>query len=98
MQEFYNANELAELNLKCLPRSNRRIFEKAKREKWKSQKRQRRGGGFEYALTSLPVEVQDEIRQRFAVSVVASKPKKSPVKLKNEDVSRLFINGLTAVY
>lgn len=74
LQEFYNANELAELNLKCLPSSSRRIFEKAKRENWKSQKRQGRGGGLEYELISMPEAVQTEIRDRFAVAVVNKKP------------------------
>lgn len=80
LQEFYNANELAELNLKCLPSSSRRIFEKAKRENWKSQKRQGRGGGLEYELISMPEAVQTEIRSRFAVAVVGSKPKVPAVR------------------
>lgn len=80
LQEFYNANELAELNLKCLPSSSRRIFEKAKRENWKSQKRQGRGGGLEYELISMPEAVQTEIRSRFAVAVVESKPKAPAVR------------------
>lgn len=80
LQEFYNANELAELNLKCLPSSSRRIFEKAKRENWKSQKRQGRGGGLEYELISMPEAVQTEIRSRFAVAVVGNKPKAPAVR------------------
>lgn len=89
LKTHYSAKELLLLSLTHLPNSVQGIIYQAKKQGWISQKRVGKGGGFEYALTSLPVEVQDEIRQRFAVSVVASKPKKSPVKLKNEDVSRL---------
>ncbi|MDO9985279.1 DNA-binding protein, partial [Glaesserella parasuis] len=89
LQKFYNANELAELNLKCLPSSSRRIFEKAKRENWKSQKRQGRGGGLEYELISMPEAVQTEIRSRFAVAVVESKPKKLPAVKADVDLANL---------
>ncbi|MGX2951318.1 DNA-binding protein, partial [Ursidibacter sp. B-7004-1] len=57
----YSAKELFNLALLNLPKSERRILEKAKRENWQSRKREGRGGGLEYAFSSLPIEVQQEI-------------------------------------
>lgn len=61
LKTHFNAKELAQLALTCLPTSDRRILEKAKRENWQSQKRQGRGGGVEYAFSTLPIEIQQEI-------------------------------------
>lgn len=74
LKTHYSAKELLLLSLTYLPNSVQGIIYQAKKQGWISQKRVGKGGGFEYALTSLPVEVQDEIRQRFAVSVVNKKP------------------------
>ncbi|HGO5817998.1 TPA: transposase domain-containing protein [Mannheimia haemolytica] len=61
LKTHFNAKELAQLALTCLPTSDRRILEKAKRENWQFQKRKGRGGGVEYAFNSLPPEIQHEI-------------------------------------
>lgn len=74
LKTHYSAKELLLLSLTHLPNSVQGIIYQAKKQGWISQKRVGKGGGFEYALTSLPVEVQDEIRQRFAVVVVNKKP------------------------
>ncbi|WP_279325216.1 DNA-binding protein, partial [Avibacterium paragallinarum] len=67
------------LRLSVLPTTKKAVIDKAKRENWQSRKRVGRGGGLEYALSSLPQDVQDAIRDKFATSVVVAKPKKLPV-------------------
>ena len=61
LKTHYSVYELANLKLKTLPSAPKNIWEQAKRENWKSQKRQGRGGGLEYELASLPIEVQNEL-------------------------------------
>ncbi|TDF40543.1 Mu transposase C-terminal domain-containing protein [Histophilus somni] len=79
LKPYYSAQELIGLQLVILPTTKKAVIDKAKRENWQSRKRVGRGGGVEYALSSLPQEVQEEIRDKFATSVVAGKPKKLPV-------------------
>ncbi|MGC6245384.1 DNA-binding protein [Pasteurella multocida] len=54
LKKFYSVQELSKFNLSEFPTSVRRIKEKAKRENWQSRKRSGKGGGVEYALSSLP--------------------------------------------
>lgn len=75
LKDYLSAKELADLNLKSLPSAVKNVLEKAKREGWVARKRAGRGGGVEYAVASLPAEVQNEIRTNLALSVVAAKPK-----------------------
>ncbi|MEE6042632.1 Mu transposase C-terminal domain-containing protein [Avibacterium paragallinarum] len=79
LKTHYSVAELLQLNLLELPKAHKNVLDKAKRENWQSRKRVGRGGGVEYALSSLPQAVQAEIRDKFATSVVADKPKKLPV-------------------
>ncbi|NBH76221.1 Mu transposase C-terminal domain-containing protein [Rodentibacter pneumotropicus] len=88
LKEFYSVQELSEFNLSRFPTSERRIREKAKRENWEYRKRLGKGGGVEYALCSLPQHLQDEIRNKFAVTVVKSKPK-APLALRQVDLNTL---------
>ncbi|WP_370429623.1 transposase domain-containing protein [Actinobacillus pleuropneumoniae] len=81
VQNFYSANELSQLGLKSLPTSHRRILDKAKRENWKCQKRQGRGGGVEYEVASLPAEVQQELLLKTA-------PQQTAVALQNIEQTR----------
>lgn len=89
LHKFYSIKELAILKLSTLPHSNRRILDKAKREKWEFRKREGRGGGNEYALSSLPEDVQNEIYERVSVSVIAKQPKRLPVNKLNMDLANL---------
>ncbi|QEH47989.1 transposase [Aggregatibacter actinomycetemcomitans] len=61
LKSFYSAKELSELGLKSLPSTHRGILDKAKRENWESCKRDGKGGGYEYAVKSMPEDVQAEI-------------------------------------
>ncbi|THA46680.1 DNA-binding protein, partial [Histophilus somni] len=70
LKPYYSAQELIGLQLVILPTTKKAVIDKAKRENWQSRKRVGRGGGVEYALSSLPQEVQEEIRDKFATSVV----------------------------
>ncbi|TYA51662.1 hypothetical protein FXB78_09110 [Aggregatibacter actinomycetemcomitans] len=54
LKSFYSAKELSELGLKSLPSTHRGILDKAKRENWESCKRDGKGGGYEYAVKSMP--------------------------------------------
>lgn len=80
LKTHYSVAELLSFKLSSLPSAHKNVLEKAIRENWQSQKRKGRGGGVEYELSSLPTEVQTEIRSRFAVSVVQSKPKPPAVR------------------
>lgn len=59
-KEWFTAAELA--SKPGLPATESGTIRKAKRESWKSQKRQARGGGLEYHISSLPAETQAAIR------------------------------------
>mgnify|MGYP001756679205 FL=1 len=61
---YYNAQELADMKLKSLPKMPHNIRAKAKKQNWTARERQGKGGGLEYAFDSLPKEVQNEIKAR----------------------------------
>lgn len=70
---WHSASELA--GLPGLPSTARRVNARAKREGWQSRRRVARGGGLEYASTSLPECTQAAllIRARRAQSTSAAK-------------------------
>ena len=70
----YTAQELADLRLVSLPQTRPGVTKKAKREGWPMQERTGRGGGNEYALSSLPAEVQAEIRERHLQALAKQNP------------------------
>lgn len=78
LKTHYSVAELLKLKLSSLPQAHKNVLDKAKRENWESRKRAGKGGGVEYALCSLPQDLQDEIRNKFATSVVKAKPKALP--------------------
>lgn len=53
LKPYYSAQELIGLQLVILPTTKKAVIDKAKRENWQSRKRVGRGGGVEYALSSL---------------------------------------------
>ena len=61
LKSHYSAQELVDLNLTSLPKTKKAILAMAKRENWQFQARQGKGGGYEYAFTSLPQETQAEL-------------------------------------
>lgn len=73
IKSHYSARELAALKLPEMPGTERGIRIAADRDSWEAR-RKTKGKGFEYALTSLPVAAQDEIRRRQAEALLASAP------------------------
>ena len=55
-EQWFSISELA--GLPGIPKSKNKVAAKAKREGWEIRKRNGRGGGSEYAISSLPVEAQ----------------------------------------
>jgi len=66
VQEWYTAAELA--GLEGLPASVSGVIRRAKSESWPAKKREGRGGGKEYAFSSLPQVTQDAILARALTS------------------------------
>lgn len=89
LKTHYSVAELLSFKLSTLPSAHKNVLEKAKRENWIAQKRKSKGGGLEYELISMPEAVQTEIRSRFAVAVVESKPKKLPAVKADVDLANL---------
>ncbi|MBF6981135.1 transposase [Pasteurella multocida] len=80
LKSHYSIAELLSFNLNGIPQAHKNVIEKANRENWESQKRSGRGGGLEYALSSFPKELQDEIYSKFTESIVQRKPTLPAVK------------------
>ncbi|MBE2895487.1 DDE-type integrase/transposase/recombinase [Pasteurellaceae bacterium HPA106] len=88
LKKYYSSTEIANLKLNSAPSTAKNIIEKAKREGWVCRKRSGRGGGVEYALASLPQEIQDEIRERFALTA-QPKAKVNVPAVKNHSLESL---------
>lgn len=56
--QWFTPSQLAALSLPGLPKTDRAIQLRARRENWAGRKRAARGGGFEYPVSSLPPEAQ----------------------------------------
>ncbi|MCS4503860.1 Mu transposase C-terminal domain-containing protein [Arhodomonas aquaeolei] len=61
-KDWFTATELA--GLPGVPETRSAVIRRAKRDEWESRRRAGRGGGREYAFTSLPVETQAAILER----------------------------------
>ena len=66
VQEYYTTAELAGLD--GLPGTQQAVGARAKKECWEARKRQGRGGGKEYAFSSLPQVTQDALLQQAVTS------------------------------
>jgi len=88
MQEWFTAEDLAEMALPGMPLTKRNINELAERRNWRRaeqeypanpkgwwRKREGRGGGFEYRLNVLPSRAQTALALRMARSNEAERPK-----------------------
>ena len=108
MNEFINAAELATLKIASLPMTPKGINDRARRDAWPKRTRAVRGGGVEYLVAGLPLDVQEAIKeQQIANMLKESKPaplpstakKKNPVVRKQLKQMGLQIddtvNGLT---
>ncbi len=72
MKAHYTAKELA--GLPGLPTHFSAVIRMADRESWAKQPRQGKGGGWEYALASLPRETQDNLKNQHFDTLAASLP------------------------
>ena len=88
MNNIFSAAELASMGLPMLPKSRQAIDYRAKSENWLVQYEQGtnrgRGGKIKvYALTSLPLDVQDAIKQKqLEEMLTASQPAPLPSVVK----------------
>ncbi|HHW7450655.1 TPA: DNA-binding domain-containing protein, partial [Pasteurella multocida] len=60
LKTHFSAQELVDFKLVTLPKTKKAILTQAKREQWESRERKGKGGGYEYAFSSLPQDVQTE--------------------------------------
>ncbi|MBP4133553.1 transposase domain-containing protein [Gallibacterium anatis] len=74
LKTYFSAKELLDLQLNSLPRTKKAVLSKAKRENWLCRPRAGKGGGLEYAFTSLPQEVQAEIILKQAQAEQLAQP------------------------
>ena len=74
LKTHYSAKELVGLSLATLPNSVQGILYQAKKNCWATQKRVGKGGGVEYAVKSMPKEVQAEIVVKLGKSAVKNLP------------------------
>ena len=89
LKTHYSAIELLSFSLACLPNSVQGINYQARKNNWQSRKRVGKGGGKEYALASLPQEIQTDIRTKFVVSIIKAKPKSLPADLRQVELKTL---------
>lgn len=73
MQAWFTAAQLAKLKLPGLPKSERGVQLLAQRSHWRRQQRQGRGGGWEYAVESLPEEARLELLRRETASAAPAR-------------------------
>lgn len=82
-REWYSASKLA--GLPGLPGTVQRINAKARNQNWHYRKRKGRGGGREYAFTSLPIETQAALVKTFPELVEHATP--APVEQDDEQTA-----------
>lgn len=84
MKTYYNALELANMNLATLPNSKKGVISRAKKENWLSRPRTGKGGGLEYAFDGLPKKVQTEIKARQTAELMKASKSKAVAVVKRE--------------
>jgi hypothetical protein len=72
LKSHYSASELAEMRLQNLFVTSRNIKRRAALERWPYQNRRGRGGGVEYAVLSLPIDIQIAILKRCGRPIEAT--------------------------
>ena len=78
LKTHYSVYEYAEFGILGMPKAPKNIQAFLERNQCRSRKRQGRGGGVEYELASLPLDLQTEIKNKFTEAIVATKPKQLP--------------------
>lgn len=89
LKTHYPIAELLKLKLLNMPTAHKNALALFERENVEWRKREGKGGGKEYALSSMPQALQDEIRNKFAVSIVKAKPKSLPADLRQVELKTL---------
>ncbi|MEX3630540.1 MAG: DNA-binding protein [Burkholderia sp.] len=87
VKSHYTAAELAGMSLPRLPTTMQGVKLRAKSAGWSFRKREGRGGGLEYALDSLPVDAQAEIRRRASALLIAAAPTPPRAVIRHEQLS-----------
>lgn len=111
VERWYSAAELAELP--GLPSTPQNVTARAKREGWRSRPRNGRGGGNEYAFSSLPPQTQAAILLRERPSFMQARQAATPrgdaqirsawqrydsVKQSQKDKAEMRLKALQAVH
>lgn len=68
--EWFDLATIEELQLKSLLISRRGLLKKSEKENWKKRPRNARGGGFEYHISSLPIEARLELINKQGIAPV----------------------------
>lgn len=79
IKTFYSISDLLYMRLDAFPATDRGVQKKADRESWNRQPRSGRGGGYEYELASMPLDIQQQIRE-YAIANLVIEPKHAEVK------------------
>ncbi|WP_345900692.1 Mu transposase C-terminal domain-containing protein [Martelella sp. UBA3392] len=67
--QWFNAAEIAAMDIPGLPTTQRRIKDRAARDCWEERPRRAERGGVEYHTTSLPLEARQELARRHLQEV-----------------------------
>lgn len=83
---FLSAAELAKFQLALLPKTPQGISGRAKKQGWVTRKRAKVGGGLEYEIASMPVEVQEAVQAKLIEQAIHDTPTlpesvKAPIKI-----------------
>ncbi|WP_252321522.1 DNA-binding protein [Candidatus Symbiopectobacterium endolongispinus] len=82
LKSHYTAQEIAFMRLPGLPGTRTGVSVRAKNEGWSSRPRSGQGGGYEYALDSMPSDIQNKIREYYYNTLLQQQPVKAPAAAK----------------
>lgn len=80
IQKYLSVSELAAMSLPGLPGAKKNVAAKAERENWESRPRAGRGGGVEYAVSSLPAAARAELDAHAARQLLTVAASNAPVR------------------
>lgn len=80
MKDWFTAAELASFKLPGLPRTESAMIRRARRDGWVGQRREGRGGGWEYHASALPKDARDAVADHLLgrIAVLAQEPAVEP--------------------
>lgn len=87
-EQWFTPKELA--GLPGMPGTVQGVHGRAKRDDWESRKRAGRGGGREYAFSSLPLETQATLLKQQAPAVAAPRPRATAGPVDRESLWEAF--------